>query len=324
MNFNLIKKEMSCLLHSFTTFFSNKGYIQIPAVKISSRVDKTVTFVGSHISTLKPYIVNNNIPEDGLFIIQPCLRTQTLKYIKNPDIEFSFGTFFRSLGVLIPGDKVEKLAMDAVELITSTFNVNRCNLVVRVNSNDHDLTSLAQSISDTAGVHVELDAMHLNYYRHTLGVDGLAGRNFNFAINRKGVLQDIGNLILLENKLGIVGVELALGSSVILKEKLNLPHCSFSEALMLSSEKELSYKFHDAIIATIHLLSEGLRPSSKNNQCRALRFYIKSILFYMAKYDIDMRHVIYVMKEYELRYHLNGMASQSISNYLEMYGIGDI
>ena len=50
------------------------------------------------------------------------------------------------------------------------------------------------------------------------------GRNFNYAIKKGDILYDIGNLIIIENKEGKLGVELALGTSTILKSFFSLSH----------------------------------------------------------------------------------------------------
>lgn len=63
----------------FYKCFLEKGYLHENPVKITSRVDSSVTFIGSAISPMKKYVLNKTVGEKGRFIIQNSIRTRALK-----------------------------------------------------------------------------------------------------------------------------------------------------------------------------------------------------------------------------------------------------
>ncbi|MDQ1344249.1 MAG: Microcin self-immunity protein MccF [Patescibacteria group bacterium] len=63
----------------FLKFFTQEGYVRLPAVPLNSRVDPSVLFIGSHVSVFKPYFLGDEIPGNGICMHQPCLRTWNAK-----------------------------------------------------------------------------------------------------------------------------------------------------------------------------------------------------------------------------------------------------
>jgi len=61
--------------NSFNETLQNNSVNYVDSVKISSGIDHSVRLIGSHISVLKPYFLEGVIPERGLYMIQPCIRT---------------------------------------------------------------------------------------------------------------------------------------------------------------------------------------------------------------------------------------------------------
>ena len=65
----------------FAECFNNKNYVYSKPVKITSKSDPTVDFIGSKISPLKHYIYDNNIDNKGIYTIQNCMKLRALKYL---------------------------------------------------------------------------------------------------------------------------------------------------------------------------------------------------------------------------------------------------
>src|SRR5690606_8562235 len=69
------------LASDFKDYYRSLGYAEKEAVPISSGVDPSVRFIGSHISVFKPELLDGSVPTPGEFIVQDCVRTQNVKKI---------------------------------------------------------------------------------------------------------------------------------------------------------------------------------------------------------------------------------------------------
>src|SRR5260370_5866502 len=65
----------------FSAYYTSLGYAEYTPVPITSKIDPTVRFVGSHVSVLKPHLLQGTVPTPGYFIVQNCLRTQNLRHL---------------------------------------------------------------------------------------------------------------------------------------------------------------------------------------------------------------------------------------------------
>ena len=71
----------------FIECFVKKGYIEEKPVNITSQIDKTVDFIGSKISPLKKYIVEEDFGDIGRFLIQNSMKLKSLKYLKTDSVK---------------------------------------------------------------------------------------------------------------------------------------------------------------------------------------------------------------------------------------------
>ena len=62
--------HMQNMIDGFLTYFQDRSCIKHDPVKISSGIDPSVRFIGSHISVLKPYFLNDSIPAGGCYSFQ--------------------------------------------------------------------------------------------------------------------------------------------------------------------------------------------------------------------------------------------------------------
>ncbi len=305
------------MIRAFIDFFSEKGYKEIPSVTITSGIDPTVRFVGSHISPMKKYFLENKIPKNGLVMSQQCVRTQNLQKIFNDSIVPAWGSYFKSLGVLVIPEKISELCDQSLDYLLNVINIPKENLVLRVNNTDKDLYRLAKTYTNL-GISFDDTTMPEKYYRHKVGVNGVWGRNFNYSIKKEGVLHDIGNLIVLENNEKQLGVELALGTSTILKHFFSLDHVNSANPVLgiQKINDPLKFKFEDTIITSSMLLSEGLRPSANKNRERILRSYLRAMIYFKNKFKISTKATIKMMREFEECRGINHQGSEFISSYI--------
>lgn len=153
--------------NTFTKCFSEKGYAEEHPVKVTSRIDKTVDFVGSKISPLKHFVLDNSINESGHFLIQDCFRTQGLKKLKTVDSS-KFGTCFRCMGTLSKPN-ISKTVFDTFDYFTNKnyLGINPKDLRIRICSEDSDLLMAVSQIDEN--ILREINATNA-HYRHKYGL----------------------------------------------------------------------------------------------------------------------------------------------------------
>lgn len=305
------------MIQDFKEYFSSVGYLELPPVKITSGVDETVRFIGSHVSPMKEYFLNDKIPNEGLMMSQPCIRTRNQPKLFDDNFIPAWGSYFKSMGALVKPEQIETLCNQSVEYLLNIANIPAKNLVLRINAVDGDLYSLAKKFT-SLGIGYDDSTMPEKYYRHKLGIDGVWGRNFNYAIKANNQLHDIGNLIILENSGKKLGAELALGTSTILKHFFNLPHVSSANPVVgvEKIQNPLKFKFEDTIITSAVLMSEGLRPSASDNKDRILRSYLRAMIYFKNKFVISTEAVIDMMRNFENSQNIGNKGSEFIKEYI--------
>lgn len=304
----------------FREHFKSYGSYETKPELITSGFDPTVRFIGSHISILKDYFEDKHLKPKGTYIIQNCVRTHGLKHLLD-DIVFShWGSFFVSLGVLVPYTELHAITNETLSFLSSTLGVPMDQLIIRVNSRDKDL--LNASLASIDSRQLEIDTMPDKYYQHKIGMNNVFGRNFNIAIKNSvdGTIADVGNIIVLEKDGFPHCVEVALGSSTILKQIFNLDHVQDCHPLpcLNHSNKTWVRKFEDTVILSMHLMHEGLTPSNKDNRTRILKKYLDSMKRIKSMLQLDDNFFANYLQSFESDEFEGGSneLSQAILDYI--------
>ncbi|HCP09045.1 MAG TPA: hypothetical protein DIT25_04600 [Candidatus Moranbacteria bacterium] len=297
------KEHLDALLAGFKEHFFSLGYHEETPVLITSGIDSSVRFIGSHISVFKPYLIQERIPNPGIFMRQNCLRTRNADKLLEDSFALGWGSYFTSLGAIAPAERLKETCVDTFNFFKKQLNISPENILIRINSSDDDLVEACrENLNDE---NLEFDKEKEEYYKHKIGVEGISGRSFNIALRNsdgKG-FADVGNIILLSNNKKILGVELALGSSTILKELYGLDHVlDCSPVIGLENiDNNLRRKFEDAIITSVVLFNEGLRPFGKHNRNRILKQYLKALAYFKMKSGIDFEKLSEIITGFEKR-----------------------
>ena len=297
------KECLDSLVKDFKEYYLTLGYKEEPAVKISSGIDPTVRFIGSHISVFKPYLADESIPNPGLFMNQGCLRTRNVDKLLDDNYSPSWGSYFTSIGAVTPPERLADACNEAFDFLEKRLAISPSNILIRISATDTDLLAACrQRYKENT---MEIDTRKPEYYRHNIGMEGVRGRNFNIALRdskNRNEFSDIGNIILLENTEKQLGVEVALGSSTILKQLYGLDHvqdCTPVIGLNNIENTTIRRKFEDAIITSTVLYAEGLRPLGQNNRNRILKQYVKSLSYFRVKSKMSIETLTQTISDFE-------------------------
>lgn len=308
-----MKDSVDYVIEQFRNCFRKNGYYEEAPVDISSGMDDSVTFIGSTISVLKPIFLENRIKEQGHFLIQPAIRTQSLKNIYNLDVVSEWSSYFDALGTLVRYGKLNKLVDDTLDFFLKYLKIPTSRLLIRINSSDIDLVQSIKPYSHQ--IQIEYDSKPDSYYRHKYGLSkySIYGRNFNIAILdlTDNLYKDVGNIIIIESKDKKYGVELALGVNSIIMRKDGVKTSLEASILgdIVSFETNAHYKYAECLSVVSNLLYENIDSKGQKRYGIYLFRKYRKALFYWADYlNIDMETMIlqiekYIQNKYKLNYY---------------------
>lgn len=290
-------KIRSQLISGYVNHFKSFGFKEESPLPITSNQDESVIFIGAAICGLKKdYIHPRSIPSKGIVIAQNCVRTRNIKRMLDPEFQPNWGSYFTNIDTISPYEKKEEVLKRTLDFFYEVAGIPKENLILRVNSQDRELYSLASS--QVQEKQLETDQHPEIYYRHKIGIDEIKGKNFNFAIRhaQSGQYADVGNFIIFEDSSGKKFLEVGFGDTTILQLKYGLNH--IMECYPFPKNRALNddNKFKDCIITSLALMREGLEPSSKNEQSKILYKYLRALHHFMDKKEMrieDISQVIY-------------------------------
>ena len=155
---------------TFKNYFKRKGYIYADEREITSRIDKSVYYIGSAISVLKPYFLERRIPDGGVFLIQRAIRTQLLKNIYDEQIS-EWSSYFEAMGILVNYKNINKLCQNVWDYFHNELGIKREDMIIKVSSKDTDLIQAWKSIENYP--EIEYDSQPKTYYRHKYGLQDI-------------------------------------------------------------------------------------------------------------------------------------------------------
>jgi hypothetical protein len=295
------KKHVEMLINSFRKYYSELGYTEKSPILASSGVDPTVRFIGSHISVFKPYLITGYVPPPGIYMQQDCVRTRNVKHLFEDDYYPTWGSYFPSIGVLSSPERLNEACKDISDFLRKELKISSENILIRANSFDDDLMCACNHCCEST----EINSRQPEYYRHKMGIEGIWGRNCNIALKNSigNGFSDIGNIIVIEREAEKIGIEIALGSTVILKQLYGLDHvqdCIPVPGLDLRNET-IRRKFEDSIITSTVLFREGLKPFERNSRSRILKQYVLSLSYFRAKSGLSISEVFKIISNFEKR-----------------------
>lgn len=316
-----MKEEIKRINDGFTNHFKDLNYKQEKSVGISSKVDKSVVFIGSAISVLKPIFLQEQIDEQGNFIIQRALRTRALNQIREENY-LEWSSYFDALGVLTKYENRSELVHDSLSFLKNILAITDDSILARVHKND---TDLIETLEDT-NIKIEVDTKPEKYYTHKYGLEqlGIAGRNFNLAIEdkRDGEYKDIGNIIVIESNEKKYGVEFALGTNALIMRSQGLSTSieasSISDIINITSPR--TAKFADCVSVVSHLAYENImRLSNERSPIYLYKKYLKALKYWQQVLGITNDELENIIKSYILLEYDNYPRERIEDNVLRLY-----
>lgn len=289
------------LIATYLQHYRAAGYLEVAPLPITSHQDESVIFVGAAISALKKdYVLPEKIPDSGLVIAQNSVRTRNIKNMLNDDFNPKWGSYFTNIDTVFPYEHKEEAFSLVLDFFYNKIKLAPEDLLLRVRSGDEELYQMIRKRGCPA---VEVDAHPEKYYRHTVGIDGIYGENFNFAVRHKytGEYSDVGNFIIFrdcQNQKPLF-MEIGFGDTVIMQAKYGLDHVMDCYPFFRHPALDRNYKFKDCIITSQAMMREGLCPSSHDEQSKILYKYLRSIYYFANKAGLKPQELSQILHHSE-------------------------
>ncbi|MGH3866606.1 MAG: hypothetical protein ACRDQ4_10805 [Pseudonocardiaceae bacterium] len=286
----------------FLEHYAEVGCRRAAPVPLTSGVDASVIFVGSAISVLKPLIVQRSIPEQGIALAQPSLRTHNAGSLLRPGFSFEWGGLFTDLALLAPIETMVPLMDHTLSFFLDALGFAPGDLRLRVSTVDADLLQLCRSTGRP--IELEIDTHASSYYRHRIGMKDVVGRNFNFALRRprSDEYRDVGNFIVFEDaERDHTFLEVGFGDTTILRAWYNLDHvldCFPFPSLGIVSLAD-GRLLEDTVAVSVALWREGLRPSSRDSSSMLLAKYVRALYHVSDGVGLSLTGLEKVIAHYE-------------------------
>jgi len=303
----------------FDQHFSQRGYKKEEPVAVSSRIDPSVDLVGSKISALKRYVLNENIPPEGLYLIQDCFRTRGMKELKtvNPS---KFGSCFRTMGTLTDPD-INRVVFDTFDYLVNGIGIKPRDLLIKINANDRDLIETTSSVAGNIRRQENATDAH---YQHRYGLDdqGIFGRDFNIAVRKQKTDEfiTVGTIVLMEQNRRIIAVDMGIGN-------LSLAMCNFGKDNTLTVSRMADVfpintvekqRFADSLIGLASLQKERVHKLSSHTDraSKTLRWkykkYEEAVVYWKSHFGLSDDQVLEYMKKYiDLEFKNNNYESEA-------------
>ena len=287
----------------FLDCFGAKGYVKEKPVNITSRVDKSVDFIGSKISVLKDKVLNYSISPSGHVLIQDCFRLHGRKNLQNTEWS-KFGTCFRGMGTLsLP--YMEEVVHDTFDYLMNPnyLAIKPEDLSIRISSNDTDLLEAIKNVDKR--VHRELDSKSSRYV-HSYGLDeqGIYGRDFNIAVRKAGTSEflAVAAVVMMETQGRKLAVDMGMSNIVFSMCKYgnnnSLQSCRMADVFEIDSIEKI--KLADTMVAVATLQNENVENVRSHRKAIMWNFrqYNKALAYWKEKLHLSDEQILEYMKRY--------------------------
>lgn len=312
---NMISDYLDFVEGKFFECFDSKGYVMDKPVAITSQIDKTVDFIGSKISPLKHYVLDGNIPEQGVALIQNCMKLRAFKHLKD-NIPQTFGSCYRGMGTITKYD-LNKIVFDTFDYLTNNryLGIKSEDIHIRINAEDSDLINSIEYID--SNIFREYNTESIENYKHIYGMDDekITGRNFNIAIRKKGTNSffDCAAIIVMENPQNKLAIDMGIGNSSLALCQFNKENTVAGSRIadIININSVSTMKYADSIVAVSTLLYENILNHSSKHFRKKFRQYLNILLYWKNELNISDEIVKECINQYlNLEYKVDNCVSE--------------
>jgi hypothetical protein len=298
---NNIEAMHESVKEKFEEYFKDVGYIENAPAPLISKEDKSVIFTGASISAVKHLVQSDTIPNPGVYIVQPCIRTQDFKDAYIDTTIPSRQTFFNMATILAPPKRYPEVCREAIDLTINKLGIDSNRIKIKVTNKDQQLAEYWKNPINQ-NVATEFDTYPEKYYKWEYGIPGVSGSGLTVSILNQTTesFWDVGNIVILREEGGKeTGIEFGYGIEYFLAGALNV-----EEPLRLSKISEiepykggLHQKYTVCLEALIQMSAAGATIGDKKAD-HLFKQYIKVVNHLRKSLNLEYDTVLSTCKRY--------------------------
>lgn len=325
MSLSTNRQKLDSIIEAFFAACQRVGCSErLTSIRSSSGFDPSVRFIGSHISVFLPLMYKNQIPSHGIAMWQDCIRTRSLQsMLKTDRLDSLWGSYFIALGALFPDTQDKQACLLLQSCLEDYLHIPSSHIEVSYLEND---TRLAKLATKYLGGWRHRKDTESQPYRHKVGISSIKGENLNIAISQNGIyFEPIANIIIYKNGDQPCGIEVALGTSTIVKVLYHLDHVvdtfPFPQLEKVAPDSSI-HCWKDSAATSLQLLREGLAIKGQHNRHRIFRKYLtlfhnSQVTKALKKSKIQEYLEVYLQNYYDSKFILESLPETTNSLLIE-------
>lgn len=250
----------------FNHLFQEAGYEHQEAEPLVPANDPTILFTNSAVGAMKRYMTGDvPVPETGIYLDQPCIRTQTLLETAG-DSYFTteFMLYFHMLGAYVGPDEYPELCRLTTSLLTDVYHVSPDKVSVLFDqAHDTLMEPWSDSIEKT-GFNSQPNTFGEDFYNWQFGIPGVSGKGITLTVERDNNFGPayVGNVIEMYRDGEVVGYGLGIGLETLLSSLHNLkkPIQSSGISSIVPFDDGPKTAFADLLQLTTAVYHNDIRP----------------------------------------------------------------
>lgn len=289
------QEELESYYNIFLNAFGRIGTLEASPIQITSGIDKTVRFIGSHISNYKNDMLQASLPSHGIYVQQPCLKNKNLRSFEQGD-PIKFLSYYSCLGTLHPAKDMGQVFLAYMEALEHPHIKENFETILSLSQNPSvELEQIISSNCNKENITIDYGYLDENRYSHEYGMNTFMSENIYvlFQSKRKkdaapipaSVFVYMKNIIEPNNSY----IDTTTSIYLLLKEQFGLEHLTELFPFRNHDHNNIhTYRMYLDCLLTISVLySEGLHPSAKHNRNRILKKYIAALKEFIVILEID-------------------------------------
>lgn len=276
------KEKLECMHNDFSDFFAEKGVKGVPPFSLIPEDDNTLLLTNSTMAPFKDDIAMEKLPENGIFLIQQCLRSndQNALFVENANIVWP--SYFFMMGVLISPEKGDFLLKSTIDFF-DRLKIPKDLIYIKTSDKFKKINMMLDNIFNRENILFNTENDY--FYDWEYGISGIKGNGLTFCYKQKnGNIYDLGNIISFVRDNRIIGWEMAMGTEnfIAAVEEKNVFQTSMISDVVEYKDSVDFRKIEDSVVCLIEMINEGISPSAKREGF-ILRKYIKASTILQSK-----------------------------------------
>ena len=277
------------------------GMINVDPTPLLAMHDNSVYFVSATITGLKDMLLKKEIPNNGVYLYQPCFRLQNIHDPFYNGTKIKYPGYFNMLATLVPAQSIIKLQQIIVDIMDQQ-GIDRNRIKLNTTEKEPLLIKDLQNYYEA-----EYDTRPEKSYNWTYGMgDDIHGKGMTFYIKQNtGEYKRLGQYVIIYNKDTPIAAEYGWGIEVFLARTkcYSNEYDAFAIAPILSKYGfDVNFTNEHVFSSAAATYSTGLSMNHNpgRNHRQNVRYVIRNLVFLKDRDKLSDEQISSVLKEYSI------------------------